>query len=189
MNLLLFGCNNKSFTPVIFHNEQIKNSYYSYDKNLIKYLTFQNEIGDKIQFKDRFAYETAYFYYNRILDQKEGTELSYTLLAFNYSQGIYANVVEYIQNKKGFKKEITWEYSSYMCVVNATKQLIYNYDQKDCFIFSDEHKTIHWINFVAFNENSNSVCFVGFRCTNTIYLFSEWDEFFNEFFSFYDWNN
>ena len=116
------------------------------------------------------------------------------LLSLSYNEANYKKTIDRIKEYPGFENECSWTYQNTAFYLNSTIDL----DCASCKPFTrvqlnTNPMTIQWINFVGFNEMNSTICFIGFSHYLLDwkldiaggYSFSNWDQFFSEFFSFY----
>ena len=174
--------------------------------SLASCLTFTDTQYTEEMILNKFPYETASFLYvvNNHCGSTEAESISCEkiLLSVTYSNSTFEKVIDYIKGRKGFNENIKWSYGSFVCNLNTEEYYnhrpdgsyyndddLYSYTKFTEVSLDSDTKEIKWINFVAISEERSTINFVGLYYHDYYggYRFTEWSEFFDEFFSFYDW--
>ena len=206
--LILCSCGEQPFIECLLDDYRIKEGIEYFGSaassvSIAEYVVFDKAYKeDSNMILNKYPYETAsyrYLYdYNCRSNNLAHEDL---LLSISYEYEIYNLVVNNIKLHQGFNEDINWEYNDFICYLNTEQDIHHPDSEPDTQISIDsEQKEIRWINFVAISEKRLTIAFVGFyysinssqimkysKKEKCGYKFREWSEFFNEFFSFYDW--
>ena len=156
------------------------------------YVTFEQQFDLEQMVFNRYSSEDVYYRYYKIITCDVYATKEALLLSTTYDEEHYGMVVSEMKTYEGFNEHINWNYANYTCYLNT--QIDAHVGPKgDPYTdvkLDGEEKEIHWINFVAISEEKLKIIYCGayFRANYTSYfIFGKWSEFFNDFFSFYDW--